>query len=256
MGTDSGYVDKKVYSKKAIELKDNDIFCEGRQGKISINFNDCLDGYYKFYNNRNLCSNIKPENYYPYEKTKTFMPCQSPYKDCSGPKIDDKNMNCISYQNNYFITEDTNSCYDEIIINYLDGNILRRCHQRCSKCAGAYTEESMNCLECLDNEENKYFYRKDINNCILKENFKERENKIFTKIDSKNFYLFIIILLIAIIIALILSILGLKHKEKKIEEKSKEVDNKISEEDEKKNVELQEYNQNILGDDENVNVIN
>ena len=82
MGTDSGYVDKKVYSKKAIELKDNDIFFEGRQGKISINFNDCLDGYYKFYNNRNLCSNIKPENYYPDEKTKTLMPCQSPCKDC------------------------------------------------------------------------------------------------------------------------------------------------------------------------------
>ena len=122
-------------------------------------------------------------------------------------------MNCITCQNNYFITKETTSCYDEIITNYLDGNILRRCHQRCSKCAGAYTEESMNCLECLDNEENKYFYRKDINNCILKENFKERENKEFTKIDSKNFYLFIIILLIAIIIALILCILGLKHKE-------------------------------------------
>ena len=40
------------------------------------------------------------------------------------------NMNCIKCKNNYYLTEDTNSCYNDIPDNYyLDNDqILKRCH--------------------------------------------------------------------------------------------------------------------------------
>jgi len=166
-GIDSGYVEKKFYSSKTIdELADNEIFCEGRQGKIIINFTDCLNGYYKFYNNMNLCSNVKPDNYYIDEINKIFKPCQSPCKECSGPIINDTNMNCISCQNNYYITEDTNSCYDKVIDNYyLDGNILRRCHNNCKSCYSKQINEThMNCKIC----QNNYYITEDTNSCYDK----------------------------------------------------------------------------------------
>ena len=62
--------------------------------------------------------------------------CHKSCKTCFGAQIDEENMNCETCIDNYYITEDTNSCYNLIPNNYyLDGIILRRCHPKCLKCS-------------------------------------------------------------------------------------------------------------------------
>ena len=53
-------------------------------------------------------------------------------------------MNCSTCKENYFMTEDTNSCYRRVIDNYyLDNITLKRCHS--------------NCLDCYNIEDNTVF---------------------------------------------------------------------------------------------------
>lgn len=60
--------------------------------------------------------------------------CHKSCKTCFGAPLDDEFMNCQLCFENYFITEDTHSCYNFIPNNYyLDKNILRKCYPNCSK---------------------------------------------------------------------------------------------------------------------------
>ena len=59
IGTDSGYRSMKIYPETKTRIADPEIYIEGNEGSIRINFNDCLDGYYKLDYDRNLCTNEK-----------------------------------------------------------------------------------------------------------------------------------------------------------------------------------------------------
>ena len=129
-------------------VKDNEVYLEGRHGKITININDCLNGFYHMEDDWNLCTNIKPENYYIDENNKSYRKCKSPCYKCSGDLISDDNMNCISCISNYYMTENNNNCYVKEVNNYfLFNNILIRCHQDCLKCT---SRENSYCLACQD----------------------------------------------------------------------------------------------------------
>ena len=165
VGTDSGYRYMKIYPENKI-VKTQEVYIEGRQGSIKINFNDCLDGYYKLDYDLNLCTNVKPKGYYLDKVNKIYKACSTPCSECSGPKISENNMNCLECINNFYMTEDTNSCYNKVIDNYyLDNNILRRCHSNCKRCTSkAINENYMNCLECINN----YYMTEDKNSCYNK----------------------------------------------------------------------------------------
>ena len=60
----------------------------------------------------------------------------------------------------------------------------------------------MNCLKCIDDENNKYFYREDTHNCILSSEFKKRELIVLTAVSNYSFIVFMTILLVSTIITL------------------------------------------------------
>ena len=176
IGTDSGYRSMKIYPETKTGIADPEIYIEGNEGSIRINFNDCLDGYYKLDYDRNLCTNEKPKGYYLDVINKMYMICSNPCSECSGPAINNTHMNCLECIDRFYITEDTNSCYENVIDNYyLDNNILRRCHSNCKKCISKEINEThMNCLECIDNlhltEDTKSCYENVIDNYYLDKN--------------------------------------------------------------------------------------
>ena len=54
--------------------------------------------------------------------------CHPNCKQCFSSQINDTYMNCETCYSNYYLTEDTKSCYNEIIDNYyLDNDILKKC---------------------------------------------------------------------------------------------------------------------------------
>ena len=118
-------------------------------------------------------------------------------------------MNCLECNNDFYLTEDTKSCYENVIDNYyldyyLDNNILRRCHNRCKCCySGPNNNKEMNCIECLNDEKNIYFYQNDTTNCLLDSEFVERENIVFNRLENYNFYIFIGIFIISLIVGFI-----------------------------------------------------
>ena len=61
----------------------------------------------------------------------------------------------------------------------------------------------MNCIECLNDEKNIYFYQNDTTNCLLDSEFVERENIVFNRLENYNFYIFIGIFIISLIVGFI-----------------------------------------------------
>ena len=182
----SDYGNGYYYMKNYGTLRKNELYFGGREGKIYTNFNDCLNGYYHFEYDMNLCSNVKPDNYYIDEKNRIYKACQSPCEKCSGPKISDTSMNCITCKSNYYITEDTKSCYNKVIDNYyLDNdNILKRCHSNCLQCSYApISDKFMNCIKCQKN----YYITEDTNSCYntIIDNYYLDKDNILKRCHSK-----------------------------------------------------------------------
>ena len=100
------------------------------------------------------------------------------------------------------------------LMNYiLENNILRRCYPLCSKCIKPSKNESeMNCLQC----EYGYFLKEDTHNCIKPEEYKKREHKNISQMNSEFELLFIFILIFSIITAVGISLSWIiKKKEDK-----------------------------------------
>ena len=231
-GNDYGYTKYKIYPSNSDIPESSEVYIEGREGHLYINFDECLEGYYQLDDNLNICTNKNPKGYYFDENEKIYKKCSEPCFECSGPYISFNEMNCISCKENFFITEDTNSCYNYIPINYiLDNNILQRCYSLCTKCIKPSKNESeMNCLQC----EYGYFLKEDTYNCIKPEEYKKREHKNISQMNSEFELLFIFILIFSIITAVAISLSCLIKKKKDKEEL--EIDN--------------EENQRIFKDDE------
>ena len=205
IGNDLTYSSSKIYPKgKNAPLK-SDIFIEGRQGEIAIDFKQCLDGHFRLYYDLNLCINYKPEGYYIDENDKILKICEPPCKECYGAKINYTHMNCQTCQDNYFITEDTNSCYNSTPDHYyFDKDIYKRCHNRCLKCiTGSEDDNNMNCLECIYEE--NIFYKRDTHNCIFPNEFKKRDIPEIKTQTSKFFYVFFAILILSIFFTVIIT---------------------------------------------------
>ena len=198
-GDDQGYYSLKIYPDNVNIKNNSEIFIEGRHGIITLDFNDCLEGYYHFYYDLNLCSNRKPKGYYLDSNDKTFKKCESPCDECNGPKINDTFMNCITCQENYYITEDTKSCYNEEQLT---------CHENCNECFCTSTDDNNMC--CLNCKNEKFFFNDETYNCLLPPNQNE-ENDLILK-QNYNFYIFLIIFIISILLSFIIFITCLFYK--------------------------------------------
>ena len=199
-GNDLGYSSSKIYPTDRSMPDTKDIYIEGKHGKITINFSNCLNDYYYLDYDEHLCTNEKPKGY--YIDGRAYRACKAPCRECSGPIQSDTHMNCLTCIENYFITEDTNSCYNTEPDNYyLDKDIFRRCYERCKKCITFSNDiNNMNCLECKSGF--NYFYRKDTHNCILPTKYRDEKNlKISSNIFAK---VFLIIALLSLVIAFII----------------------------------------------------
>ena len=257
-GYDFGYSYLIKYPQDKI-LKNEEILFEGRYGNITIDFKQCLDGYYNFDKDINLCSNEKPKNYYLDEKEKMYKECPTTCEECLAPK--GENVNCLVCKNNFYLTEDTNACYEKDIDGYIyipetkklarcHKNCLRcyarpiddthhkcsicpknfyltvdtescfnqtpdnyyldeetknykRCYSSCFNCLGPANEDTMNCQNCISEE---YFYRKDIKNCTKENEFKKRENLSFEMAKNYNYFFFISIICLAALIYILIHI--------------------------------------------------
>ena len=174
-GTDSGYTYLIKYPSNA-QIKDNNVLLEGRHGQITINLKSCLNGYYNFEYDKNLCSNIKPKGYYIDEKNKMYRACPNTCEECNAPNI--THVNCLSCKLNYYLTEDTSACYKDNIDNYYldkNDNKLKKCHKNCLRCTTKATNEThMNCIKCQNNlymtEDTHSCFEGEIDNYYLDKN--------------------------------------------------------------------------------------
>jgi len=238
-GSDSGFVSYKIYPSNHDIPENSDIYIEGKEGNLYINFDRCLEGYYQLEDNLNICTNKNPEGYYLDDNDKIFKKCKEPCLDCSGPYISNNEMNCISCLDNYILTEDTQSCYDYVPLNYIiENNILRRCHPLCTKCIKPSQNDSdMNCLQC----EYGYFLKDDTHNCIKPEDYQKKEKKNLSQMNSEFILLFIFIFILAIITSVGISLSCLykyKGENENGEQNDEEENQKINNKDEKSDSEI------------------
>ena len=151
-GTDSGYLDSKVYPPEKVIVNEELTF-EGRHGQITFDFKNCLSGYYNFEDDKNLCSNTKHIGYYFDKENQIFRACPSNCEDCNAP--DSAHTNCLSCKNNFYLTEDTKACYAKDVERYYfdsTNQILKPCHKNCLKCYGEpVSETNMSCYKCPEN---------------------------------------------------------------------------------------------------------
>ena len=219
IGDDSGYSSSKVYPSYKDKPEASNVYIEGREGNVTIELNECLDGYYHLDYDSNICTNEKPKGYYVDEENKYFRACQSPCVECFGPKINDSHMNCLTCEEGLYITEDTKSCFrgKENYFIDTDKKVLRRCHPRCSKCfIDSINDHNMCCLECIKDKTKNYFFKEDTHNCILSSEFPKREFIVLTAVSSYSYVIFIIILAISTLISLYIFYFSCKGLENRI----------------------------------------
>ena len=192
-GNDLGYnIIKKYPSNK--EIKDyNEIAIEGRKGQLKLSISKCLEGFYPLEDDLNLCTNLEKSGYYLDKENKIYRHCKAPCIECEAP-INITHQNCRACQNGYYLTEDTNVCYDKVIENYyIDGNMLRRCHKNCLYCStGSKDDTYMKCTQCYLNwymtEDTNSCYDKVIENYYLDGNILRRchKNCLYCSTKAKN----------------------------------------------------------------------
>ena len=204
IGDDQSYSIGIVYPLNRNKPAPSEILINGEEGEITIDLNECLEGYYHLDYDNNLCTNIKPNGYYLDNETKTFKACCDSCSECFGPQINKTHMQCISCKKGFNMTEDTDSCYNYLPSQYyLDNDTFRRCHSRCYRCLGPpLSNDTMNCLSCISVD---YFFRRDTSNCILSSDFNQRKHIDLSTESSWAFIFFNIIFVLSIGITIYIS---------------------------------------------------
>ena len=173
--------DIKIYSK----CYDNCKACSTINDGDNQNCLLCKDNYllYKYTN----CLDCKFKNkYVNFEQTKCIDSIPSGYKvndteyntidklhchknclTCNEESNDDEDMKCLTCDNanEFYLIENTNNCKNGVSPGeYLDENILKKCHKNCLTCnEGSSDDKDMKCLSC-DNA-NEFYLIENTNNC-------------------------------------------------------------------------------------------
>ena len=90
-----------------------------------------------------------------------FSPCSASCKGCFEPN-DDRPMNCKACRSDYYMTQDTHSCYKGDIDNYYLANTSPKTYQKChSNCLRCTSGSNYNCIKCQPG----YFMKSTDNSC-------------------------------------------------------------------------------------------
>ena len=157
----------------------NCLHCSSRA--VNYTFMNCLECYPNWYliEETHSCYEYIIDNYY-LDNNRILRRCNKNCYKCTTNEHNDKYMNCTECIPNLYLTEDTNSCYEEGVDNYyLDDNILRLCHKNCLKCkTNEHNDKYMNCTKCNKNlymtEDTDSCYEEGIDNYYLDDNILKR----------------------------------------------------------------------------------
>ena len=114
--------------------------------------------------------------------------CYESCGSCNDYSNDSSDMKCTSCKSTYYpLFNNSNQCYSSIEqINYYyfhysqdSESLFQKCNDKCIKCAYESTNESDNCITCID----PYFYDKETHNCI---ECNINQNKWYVDIDNDN----------------------------------------------------------------------
>ena len=132
----------------------------------NMNYIICQPNFYLDEETKSCYDSVNNSNYL---EDGILKDCHSKCLTCLSGPINDSYMNCETWISNYYLIEDTKSCYNKVIDNYyLDNNILRKCHPDCLK---YYNNLNINCTICQPNyyltEDTKSCYNEIIDNYYL-----------------------------------------------------------------------------------------
>jgi hypothetical protein len=148
-----------------------------------MNCDECIDNYYFINGTKNCYDNetILPTNEYYFSENK-FYKCYYKCSKCYNSVPDEENNFCIKCNNDLYLLENTNNCYNISLLSqgyYLDIDfIFKKCYESCETCDDYYINKDMNCLLCKDG----YYKINGTNNCFNESTLNEKyflENDLF-----------------------------------------------------------------------------
>ena len=141
--------------------------CSDDGTEYNHNCDTCISNYYRKYNDEyNNCYSSIP-NHYLEPTIHKFKPCYYTCLTCNGDGTE-YNHNCDTCISNYYkkYNDEYNNCYnitpEQYYFNETE-DIYKPCFSSCLTCSGDGTENSNNCIECLNNYYKKEFDLND--NC-------------------------------------------------------------------------------------------
>ena len=228
------YYSKKIYPSHSSnkQFERSDFIINGEIGILNININKC-DNEFCQLEGKEICTKLEYEGFYLDKKENMYKKCHPNCKTCSGAG-DNKYMNCTTCLDGYFITEDTNSCYNELPDYYFLNkyNIYRRCSANCIRC---FKRSNTSCLACSEN----YTFFLSNNSCVFNEDI---EDIPLSHTYSRFRWVFITIFFISIMIGIIISFRPI-HQFEKYESQYDLLDN------ENKNINSNLFKMNSINDD-------
>ncbi len=159
-------------------------------------YNDCPNNTYRIFQNRNICANIIPENYYFDNNDNIYKECYNTCKKCN-QSGNETNNNCNECKENYKFLNDSsakqNNCYKNCEFNYFfNENSQYNCTES-NLCPSQFSKLITQWKKCIDvckNEDKGYIYVYN-NNCLKKcpENMKiyEEEKECLNECYSYQF---------------------------------------------------------------------
>ena len=137
-----------------------------------MNCTKCKDNLYMTEDTQS-CYKGGINHYYLDNNDKILRRCHQNCLQCNNGPINDTYMKCTLCQEKLYMTEDTESCYENGVNNYyLDNkdNILKRCHPNCLQCInGPNNDTYMNYKKC----QNNFYITEDTYSCYnyIKNNY-------------------------------------------------------------------------------------
>ena len=92
-----------------------------------------------------------------------YKACPPTCEECLAPE--GENVNCLACKKNFFLTEDTNACYEKNAEGYVyihKTEKLAKCHNNCLHCSSRPVDDTyQKCIECREN----YYITVDTKSC-------------------------------------------------------------------------------------------
>ena len=110
IGEYDDYSSIEIYPSDAIVPKIPSAKISGKRGTITFEINFCNNGFHEVESLEGICTNIQPKGYYLDEKFNIYRQCHPMCAECFDGSNDDKKMNCLKCENDYYLNNNTHNC--------------------------------------------------------------------------------------------------------------------------------------------------